>query len=205
MRTVALTGGIGCGKSEATKLFAELGVPIVDLDVISHRLTSEDQTILRQIASQFGAEFINADGTLNRNAMRQLVFNDVRALAQLNAILHPAIHREAIAALERHKNQPYAILAIPLLDRHSPYLSAINHVLLIDCDEQTQIKRVQARSQLSEDEIRRIIQAQPSRDTRLALADDVIENNGDLTKLREKILEIHQKYIKACIVSKTSS
>jgi dephospho-CoA kinase len=205
MFTVALTGGIGCGKSEATRIFAELDVPIVDLDVISHQLTNEDQTILRQIATQFGTGFINADGTLNRNAMRKLVFSDAQARTQLNAILHPAIHREAIAALESYQNHPYAILAIPLLDKHSPYLSAINQVLLIDCNEQTQIERVKARSQLSEDEIRRIIQAQSSRTTRLEIADEVIENNGSLTELREKILTLHQKYIKACIVSKTSS
>jgi len=205
MFIVALTGGIGCGKSEATRVFAELGVPIVDLDVISHRLTNEDQAILRQIATQFGASFINADGTLNRNAMRKLVFSDPQARSQLNAILHPAIHREAIATLERHQNHPYAILAIPLLDKHSPYLSSINRILLIDCDEQTQIERVKARSQLSEEEIRRIIQAQSSQAARLEIADEVIENNGNLAELREKILAIHQKYINACIVSKTSS
>jgi dephospho-CoA kinase len=205
MFVVALTGGIGCGKSEATKIFAELGISIVDLDVISHRLTNEDQSTLNEIAKQFGAQYLQSDGVLDRDAMRKLVFSDPKARERLNGILHPAIHQEAIKALTSEKNTPYVILAIPLLDKHSPYMEAIDRVLLIDCSEKTQIARVKSRSKLHEDEIQRIIQAQSSREARLEIADDVIENNNNLSELREKILAIHQKYIRTCIVSKTTS
>jgi len=205
MFVVALTGGIGCGKSEATKIFAEIGVPIVDLDIISHQLTAANQPLNNVIAAQFGHEFITPEGALNRATMRKLVFSDDTAREKLNAILHPAIYDEAVRQLNGHSQNDYQILAIPLLFENDRYQSHIDRVLVIDCDEKTQIERVKKRSNLTEDEIKQIISLQTPREDRLSIADDVIENNRSVAKLREKIQAIHQKYINTCIVSKTIS
>lgn len=205
MFIVALTGGIGSGKSEASNAFAKLGVPIVDLDAISHHLTAENQPLTHEIIAAFGQEYASKEGTLNRKKMRKLIFDNPSARIQLNAILHPAIHKEAIDQIHTHVNAPYLVLAIPLLDQESPYISTIDRILLIDCDEETQISRVKQRNNLSEDEIKRIIQAQTPRQVRLSMANDVITNDGNVEKLHAKIEDSHQKYIKTCIVSKTIS
>jgi len=205
MFTIALTGGIGSGKSEATKIFSSLGVPIVDLDIISHQLTAEKQPLVSEIAAAFGQEYISASGALDRAKMRQLVFSNDQARKQLNEILHPAIYKEAINQLRQHSDQPYAVLAIPLLEEGSIYATSIDRVLVIDCEPEKQIERVKQRSHLTEPEIKQIIEAQMPRQTRIKIADDLIENNGSIADLRSKIEKLHQKYIKTCIVSKTIS
>jgi len=205
MYVVALTGGIGSGKTEATNAFSALGIPIVDLDTISHQLTSANTTLVKVIASAFGDAFITSDGVLNRSKMRTLIFNDTAARDKLNAIIHPAIQEEALKQLQTFADAPYIILAIPLLIETSPYLAAIDRILTIDCDEDTQIQRVMKRSQLKKAEIERIIASQPSRQSRLAMSDDVIKNEGNLEELRQKVDKLHQKYIKTCIVNKTIS
>jgi dephospho-CoA kinase len=202
---VALTGGIGCGKSEATKIFAELNVPIVDLDVISHELTAANKPLVNEIVNQFGAIYRTPDGALNRDAMRKLVFNNEAALKELNAISHPAIYDQAIKQLSKYTHAPYIILAIPLLNQGTQYISFIDQILVIDCDEKIQIERVRLRSQLTESEVLKIIHAQTSRHDLLKLADDVIVNNGTVAELRIKIQHQHQKYINTCLVSKTIS
>ena len=203
MYVVALTGGIGSGKSAAAKVFAELGVTVTDVDEISHQLTAANQPILNDIKTSFGGQYITPDGALNRAAMRDLVFNDEVARTKLNAILHPAIYDEALKQLQANQDVPYQILAIPLLFESPRYLPHINRILLIDCDEKTQIERVTKRSQLPTSEIIRIIRTQTPRKQQLKLAHDVIENSGNVENLREKILEIHQKYLNTCIVSKS--
>lgn len=205
MFVVALTGGIGSGKSEAAKIFAELGVPITDVDAISHQLTSANQPLIPVLAANFGNQYITSDGTLNRTAMRDLVFSDQNALAKLNAILHPAIYDEAIKQLQQNIHAPYQILVIPLLFESPRYSPHISRILVIDCDEQIQVERVKKRSSLPESQIMQIIKTQTPRKQRLKLADDVIENNGNVDELREKIILIHKKYINTCILSKTIS
>ena len=209
MFIVALTGGIGRGKSEAAKIFAELGVSVTDVDVISHQLTAPNQPLIQDIEANFGKQYITPEGALNRAAMRTLIFNDNNARAQLNALMHPAIYDAALIQLQANqirisKSAPYQILAIPLLFESSRYAAHINRILLIDCDEATQIARVKQRSQLPESEILQIIKAQTPRKKRLKLADDIIENNENVAKLHEKIVKIHQKYLITCIVSKTT-
>ncbi len=205
MLTIALTGGIGSGKSEATKIFSSLGVPIVDLDIIAHQLTAEKQPLVIKIAEIFGQEYLSASGALDRTKMRQLVFANDQARKQLNEILHPAIYKEAIKQLQQYSNQPYVVLAIPLLEEDSIYATSIDRILVIDCEPEKQIERVKQRSQLTEREIHQIIEAQMPRQTRIKMADDLIENNGSIADLRRKIENLHQKYIKTCIVSKTIS
>ena len=210
MFVVALTGGIGSGKSAAAKIFAELNVPVTDVDVISHELTAANQPLINDIKANFGSDYITPEGALNRAAMRKLVFTDEVARAKLNALLHPAIYDEALLQLQTNqdhlsKSAPYQILVVPLLFDSPRYLPHINSILVIDCDENTQIERVKQRSNLPESEIINIIKAQTSRKKQLTLANEVIENNGSIEKLREKILVIHQKYIITCILSKTIS
>ena len=209
MFVVALTGGIGSGKSEAAKIFAELGVPVTDVDVISHQITGANQPLIKAIEANFGCAYITPEGALNRAAMRKLVFNDDSARNKLNAILHPAIYDEALLQLQTNqtnlnKSTPYQILAIPLLLESPRYSPHINRILLIDCDEATQIARVKLRSQLPESEILQIIKAQTPRKKLLSLANDIIKNNENVVELREKVIEIHQKYLNTCIVSKTT-
>ena len=204
MYVVALTGGIGSGKSAAAKIFAELGVPVTDVDVISHELTAANQPLIQDIKANFGEAYITPEGALNRAAMRKLVFSDSAARLKLNALLHPAIYDAAMLQLQANKDAPYQILVVPLLFDSPRYLPHINSILVIDCDESTQIARVKQRSKLAESEIINIIKAQTSRKKQLTLANDVIENNENVEKLHEKILQIHQKYLNTCIVSKTT-
>ena len=204
MFIVALTGGIGSGKSAAAKIFAELGVPVTDVDVISHEITAANQPLVNDIKVNFGSDYITPEGALNRAAMRKLVFSDDAARLKLNALLHPAIYAAAMLQLQASKDASYQILVVPLLFDSPRYLPHINRILVIDCDESSQIARVKQRSKLAESEIINIIKAQTSRKKQLTLANDVIENNENVEKLHEKILQIHQKYLNTCIVSKTT-
>lgn len=214
MFVVALTGGIGCGKSAAAQIFLDLGVPVTDVDIISHELTAASQPIINDIRQLFGSEFISADNSLNREAMRTLIFSDEQARLRLNALLHPAILEKAIERLSQHartlqaaeKSETlYQVLVVPLLFDSPKYLSLVDRILVIDCDQETQIKRVKERSHLSRFQILQIINTHTKRNNQLKLADDVILNDGNVEKLRENISVLHQKYIKTCIVSKTIS
>lgn len=202
MNIVALTGGVGSGKSAACDVFNALAVPIVDLDVISHALTAADGAVMPIIISTFGETYVTEDGALNRRLMREKVFNAPEAMQQLNDIMHPAIYQAAIEMFELHDEAAYQILAIPLLEKASQYQAFINHVLVIDCDVETQIQRVMQRSTLSQLEVEQIVATQISRQERLALADTVIKNDTTLANLRENVIDFHQNYIKTCIVNK---
>ena len=202
MNVVALTGGIGSGKSTATQIFSALGVPVVDLDVIAHALTATSGALVPQIAAEFGSEFITEEGALNRPLMRALVFTRPEARAKLNALMHPAIFEEARQQLADLATSPYAVLAIPLLQESKRYLPYIDHVLLIDCEESLQLARVMQRSGLSAQEAQKIIDAQSSRQSRIDMADYIITNNADLAEFEQKIHQFHKNYIITCIVSK---
>ena len=201
MFVVGLTGGIGCGKSEAARIFAKLGVPIVDVDVIARHLTTAGQPVLQEIISAFGTEFLGVDGNLNRAAMREKVFTDIAARKDLEGIMHPAIYDQALLELSQNKSAPYQILAISLLFENNRYKNDVSRSLVIDCDEALQVSRTMQRSGLTEQVVRGIMAAQVSRDIRRKLADDLIENNGSIEELSKKIAEIHEKYIHTCIVS----
>jgi len=205
MYVVALTGGIGSGKSEAAKQFAALGVPVVDVDAISHALTATGNPFLQQIKDAFGKEVFNADLSLNRAKLRALVLADPEQRMKLEQLIHPAIHNTALNQLEENqkKLQPaYQLLVIPLLFENNRYQTVVNKALVIDCDEQRQIERAMTRSQLTESEVRAMMAAQVSRARRLQLADEVIENNGTLEHLNIQVNKLHKKLIKTCIVSK---
>lgn len=208
---IALTGGIGSGKSEAAKQFAKLGIPVVDTDIIAHELTAAGQPMLAEISRIFGADYLTADGTLDRAKLRTLIFNNPTERLKLEALMHPAIYERALEQLADNENRQrsanqappaYQILVVPLLFENNRYSSIVHKTLVIDCDENLQVKRTMARSQLTATEVKTMINAQIKRSDRLNLADEVIENNGSLEELIGKITEIHKKFIKTCIVSK---
>lgn len=201
MYVVAITGGIGAGKSEAARNFEALGVPLVDVDVISRHLTSSGQPIVQEIASVFGQDFVTEDGALNRTAMRERIFAVESDRKKLEAILHPVIHTTALRELFKNSDAPYQILAIPLFFETNRYSGVVKSTLLIDCEESQQVSRTVERSGMSESTVRSIIAAQASRSYRRALANDIIDNNGSLQELAEKVREKHEKYMQACIVS----
>ncbi|PKO25731.1 MAG: dephospho-CoA kinase [Betaproteobacteria bacterium HGW-Betaproteobacteria-8] len=201
MFLVGLTGGIGSGKSEAARIFRELGVPVIDTDAIAHELTASGHPILKRIIAQFGDAYLLADQTLDRAALRKKVFADKEARLQLESILHPAIYDAVLQAVQQHSNAPYQVIAVPLLFESERYRKLVNRTLLIDCDETLQISRTTARSGLSPVEVEAIMRAQMPRVERLRKADDIISNNGNLTNLRQKIEGIHKNYMQACIVS----
>lgn len=199
---VGLTGGIGSGKSAAAAQFATLGTPVIDVDVISHQLTAAGQPAVLAIARELGNDMLNADGSLNRAAVRSKVFEDAAARQQLEGILHPAIYEEAQRQLQEVRNTaPYCIIVVPLLFESERYQPLIDRSLLIDCEESVQIARTMQRSQMSEIEVKNIMAAQLSRETRRQLANDIISNNGSLDELQKNVIAFHQKYINPCIVS----
>jgi len=202
---VALTGGIGSGKSEAARQFEALGVPIVDADVIAHALTATGQPILKEISRIFGSDFLNADDSLNRAKLREHVFNNPSERLKLEALIHPAIHDQALKQLAENEERfhpPYQILVLPLLFENNRYNGVADKIIVIDCDESLQIKRAMARSNISESDVKEMMNAQVTRNVRIKSADEIIVNDGTLAELQEKVIRINKKLIKTCIVSK---
>ena len=191
---VGLTGGIGCGKSSASQLFSELGIDVIDTDVIARQLTQPGGQAISAIRDSFGNAFLTADGALDREKMRNLVFSDSRARQQLEKILHPLILQETIAQIE-HSRSPYTILVVPLLLETNDYNPIVQRILIIDCEEQIQISRTMARSQLSEQQVKAIMAQQISRKDRLRKADDVIVNDRDIECLKAQIIQLHHQYL----------
>ena len=192
---VGLTGGIGSGKSAATACFAAYGVDVVDADVIAHELTAAGGAAMPALLAAFGAEVAAADGALDRGRMRRLVFADKRARARLEAILHPLI-RGLSGERCRLAGSPYVILAVPLLVESGGYRERCDRIVAVDCPESLQISRVMSRNGLSAAEVRAIMLTQASRGERLAVADDVIANDGDLAHLETQVDKLHQAYLR---------
>ena len=191
---IGLTGGIGSGKSTVADLFAALGAVIVDTDAIAHELTDAHGAAMDAIRTAFGSSVVLGSGALDRSAMRRLVFADISAKGRLEAILHPLIRRESEARCAAATDAPYMLLVVPLLVESVAYRDRVNRVLVVDCDEETQISRVMARSGLRADEVRAIMATQASRSDRLAVADDVITNDGDRETLHAQIQVLHPRY-----------
>jgi dephospho-CoA kinase len=201
---VGLTGGIGSGKSAAAAMFGELGAAVVDTDAIAHELTGPQGAAMAAIESAFGAGVVEADGSLNRGAMRGLVFSDPAARVRLEAVLHPLIRTESLRRCAAAP-EPYAVLVVPLLvEAGEAYRDTLGRIVAVDCPEETQIARVMARSGLAREEVLRIMAAQSSRVARLAAADDVIDNGGDLAGLRRQVENLHGRYLGLAAMSSES-
>lgn len=192
MLVVGLTGGIGSGKSTVADLFAGLGVPVIDTDIIARELVAPGQPALQQIVEQFGDDILLESGELDRGQLAEITFHDSRQRHTLESILHPPIRQEMQRQLEAQQ-APYALVIIPLL-AETGQTDQVDRVLVVDCPEQQQITRVQARDQRPPQQIRAIIDSQVSRQQRLDIADDVILNNGDLHELEQQVLQLHHKY-----------
>jgi dephospho-CoA kinase len=192
--SVGLTGGIGCGKSTVADLFAALGATIVDTDVIAHALTAPQGAAMPAIVAEFGPDFAQPDGALDRARMRTLVFSDATARARLEAILHPRI-RAATEAAGQAATGAYVIYVVPLLIESGSWRERVTRVLAIDCGEDTQVARVMQRSHLSADEVRAIMATQVTRARRLAEADDVVDNDAGLEALRAQVQALHERYL----------
>ncbi|MDZ4255171.1 MAG: dephospho-CoA kinase [Sulfuritalea sp.] len=193
---VGLTGGIGSGKSAVADLFAARGILVVDTDAVAHALTAPGGAAMPAIRAEFGAAVAAADGALDRAAMRAKVFADPAARKRLEAILHPLIRSECERLLAADASRsPYAILMVPLLIEAGSYRERVDRIAVVDCAEGTQIARVMSRNGLAREEVERILAAQATRAERLAAADDVIDNDGDLAALRPQIERLHVNYL----------
>ena len=192
-RVVGLTGGIGCGKSTVEQRFVDLGIPCVDTDHIARGLTVAGGAAMPLIAAEFGRQILTTDGALDRGLMRQRVFADVGAREQLEGILHPLIFDESVRQLAL-LTAPFVLLAVPLLFEKPLYRTLVGRTLVVDCEPAFQRERVMQRSGLTLAEVDAIIAAQMPRAERLALADDVIENNGDVVALSLLVAEKYRYY-----------
>lgn len=192
---VGLTGGIASGKTTVANLFAALGATLVDTDVLAREVVAPGTPLLAEIAAHFGTGTLAADGSLDRRALRERVFADEAERRWLEERTHPAIRRltdERCAAA----TGPYCLVAIPLLVETQGQ-SRFDRVLVVDCDPEIQVARLMARDGITRAAAVRMLAAQVSRDARLAVADDVIRNDGDIAALRDQVEKLHRRYLAA--------
>jgi len=190
---IGLTGGIASGKSTVADMFAELAVPVIDTDLIARDVVAPGEPALDDIRHEFGDEVFDDKGSLDRGAMRRIVFADNDARERLQVILHPRIqavtYEQAASAGGR-----YQLIVVPLLTE-SPIRGFVDRILVVDCEESTQIRRLMARDGESEGQARRILAAQASREERLKIADDVVRNDGDLSATLQQVQDLHHRYL----------
>ena len=192
---LGLTGGIGSGKTTVSDLLGQLGAGVIDTDLIAHQITAPGGIAIPFIQEQFGSEFLDPLGALDRGKMRTLVFEKLEARRSLEHITHPLIRQETIRqALELSKaGRPYLVFVIPLLVESGNWQGLLDHIAVVDCPEETQIKRVMERNKLTLEEVKKILEAQASRDERLSQANTILHNEGGLAELNPKIQDLHEK------------
>jgi dephospho-CoA kinase len=196
MFSIGLTGGIGSGKSTVADLFAARGVPLVDTDLIAHRVTAPGGVAMPLIANEFGREFVATDGSLDRTKMRTLVFSDDTAKARLEGIVHPLIRAET----ERQRQAAtgaYHIVVVPLLVESGNWKTRVSRVLVVDCPVETQIARVMRRNGFAREQVLAIIAKQATRKARLEAADDIVINDetSTLDTLARHVDTLHACYL----------
>ena len=190
---VGLTGGIASGKSTVAKFFAALGVPIIDTDQVARDVVEPGQPPLERLVERFGRAILTPDGHLDRPKLREIVFSDPKARADLEALTHPAIGT-AVEAWSAAAGGPYQVLILPLLVEKN-LASHVDRVLVVDCSEELQIRRLQARDGSTDEQARAILDAQTSRTARVKAAHDVIQNEGDLSGVRDQVSALHARYM----------
>lgn len=194
MYVVAITGGIGSGKTTVANQFATLGIEVVDADLIAREVVEPGTPALAAIASHFGPGILDEQGRLDRRALREWIFSDPAAKSWLNALLHPIIRSEMLRQCAA-ANSPYCLLVVPLLVENR-LTELADRVLVIDVDEATQIERTCRRDGVSLEQAQAILASQASRSERLAMADDVLDNQSGTTEtIRERILALHETYL----------
>jgi dephospho-CoA kinase len=194
MLTIGLTGGIGSGKSEVARMFNQLGVPVIDADVIAHQLVEPGTEALSEIIAAFGQTILTSEGTLDRAKLAGIVFNRPEMRQQLEAIIHPRVREQIKAYKDAHNNEPYIMVVIPLL-LESGQRDLVDRVLVVNAAESVRIQRVRTRDGRTEKEIRSIIRSQADDAQRRAAADDNIDNSGSLDDLMISVNMLHQQYI----------
>jgi len=198
---VGLTGGIASGKTTVARLFAALGVPVIDADEIARQVVARGSPTLAKIVERFGPQLLQADGTLDRRALRERVFSDEQARRDLEALTHPVIW-STIEQRSAELDGSYQLLVIPLLVEKAR-TARVDRVLVVDCDEALQMRRLQLRDGATSDQAHAILAAQASRAERLAAADDVIVNDADLHSLRDQVQALHVRYRKLAAQAET--
>ena len=195
MFKLGLTGGIGSGKTMVADMLSELGASVVDTDVIAHELTAPNGLAIESIRAVFGDTAIAASGALDREYMRALVFDEPAQRKRLEAILHPMIAQQ-VEHQAINAQGCYAVFVVPLLLESGRWKERVDRICVVDCEPQTQIKRVQARSGFSLARIEQILAVQASRQQRLACADDVIDNGAHISlgELKSQVLGLHQRW-----------
>jgi dephospho-CoA kinase len=192
---VGLTGGIGSGKSTVATLFEQLGARIIDTDELSRSLTRSGGAAIAAIREAFGAEYIDGSGALDRDKMRALIFSHPAEKQKLETILHPLIRQASRQLAEVPTAAPYTLVVVPLLFETRGYQGWLHRTLAVDCPEETQIIRTMQRSGLNREGVQAIIAQQISRTERLVLADDIINNETDLSALSTQVALLNKKYL----------
>ncbi len=190
---VGLTGGVASGKTTVAERFKQLGVPVVDADAAARRVVAPGEPGLAEVVRRFGPSIIDAAGGLERRELRGLVFSDLQARRDLEAIMHPRIRAE-MERLSAAAVGPYLVMAIPLLVETAGF-NRVDRVLVVDVPESVQTERLMARDACSADQARAVLAAQATRAQRLARADDVLPNSGDLTELRGRVDALDERYL----------
>ena len=190
---IGLTGGIASGKSLVADLFAARGVPVIDTDVIAREVVRPGEPALEEIRQRFGAAVLAPDGTLDRRRLRERVFANDEERRALEDILHPRI-RDAAVAASAHAGGAYQVIVVPLLVGSS-LRRLMDRVLVVDCSVETQIARLEKRDAETEVQARRMIEAQASREERLAIADDVLVNEGSVEDAERRVEALHRRYL----------
>jgi dephospho-CoA kinase len=190
---VALTGGIASGKSTIARFFRELGVPIIDTDSIARQVVAPGEPGLAAVRQAFGDRVIASSGELDRRALRRIVFRDAGERRRLEAILHPLIRERAARALEASEGD-YTIVVVPLL-AETDFGALVDRIAVVDCPREQQLERLTGRDDISTSEAQAMLGAQADRETRIALADDIIDNAGDLEATRQQVERLHRRYL----------
>lgn len=190
---IGLTGGIGSGKTAVSDRFAELGIDIIDADVIARELVAPNTEAVKKIESYFGAKAITPSGELNRAYLREQVFSDQQNKQWLDRLLHPLIRQKMVEQTSQATSK-YCILSVPLLIENN-MTKMVQRVLVVDVNETTQLSRASNRDQQSEQQIKNIMANQATREQRIAKADDVIDNSGSLQQLHSQVDKLHRQYL----------
>ena len=195
---IGISGGIGSGRTTVTDLFAKYGIEVIDADVIAREVVEPGSPALKAIVHKFGQFVLNesggsSSGTLDRAKLRNLVFNNIETKNWLNQLLHPAIRQQMLLQTKQAKSA-YCLLSVPLLVESKLY-EQVDRVVIVDVDEQTQLQRTLLRDKTNEQQILAIMSAQATRQQRLAVADDIIDNNGKADDLAEQVAQLHKKYL----------
>lgn len=203
-RTIALTGGIASGKGAAAECFIRNGVPVFDADVVARKLVQPGRPALAEIAAAFGAQMLTDSGELDRRRMRELVFSDPVERRRLETILHPRV-RSALQESARDCTAPYCVLVIPLLAEHRSDYDFVDRVAAVDVSPQTQMERLLGRDRCTRQDAAKSLAAQAPREQRLAIANDVIDNDGDKPALDPIVARLHELYLRLAATRSTTT